>query len=618
MILQSLYRYHTLLREDEGNNLPGADYSSVDVSFELQLDETGRLVALIPYTDDKGKIDKHPILVPRQEKRTSGIKPYFLCEKAEYLFGSALAQIDPCRDALRLNEETPTKQNKRVQRLADDREAMKELWMQVLAPMDLELPEIRALQAFLSASPEELADQVCRVADEQIQKQVCGSGLGVLKYAPTGSYVHELQPIKAIWERFCAAGEEGSIAQNGQICLITGELTPEGDIARLHPNIKNVYGAQSSGAALVSFNIESFCSYGRTQSYNAPTSQKAADAYGYVLNKLLSDPSHKVRLNDTTVVFWAESAGSKEQDWLASLFAEFEKVDHPDEESVRARVRSAVVRVQRGQQFTDTFGDLDANTTFYVLGLSPNVSRLSIRFWYTGSLSELGERVWRHFQDLSIAGLERTPTIRELLRELAFEYDWDKIPPNMEGQILRSILLGLPYSKAVFSQLMNRIRADSDKPEKGLRKIGATRAALIKAYLLRYYRRTQNAMEGEITMGLNENAKSVPYHLGRLFACLEKAQAGALGTEVNATIRDRFWGAASTSPATVFPRLLHLAQHHVSKDEKWGGFHDYKIEEVMNSLPSQLPRRLSLEEQGMFALGYYHQRHDFYVKKSDE
>lgn len=618
MILQALYRYRTLLQENEGNDLPGADYSSVRVSFEMQLDEAGRLVALLPYTDDKGKIDKRSFLVPRQEKRAYGIKPYFLCEKVEYLFGSALAQIDPCRAALGLDEETPAKQKKKVQRLADERNAMKELWLQVLALTGLELPEVRALQAFLSASPGELADQVRLAVDEQIQKQVCGSGLGVLKYAPTGRYVHELQPIKAIWEGFCAAGGEGSSVQDGQICLITGEVTPEGDIARLHPDIKNVYGARSSGAALVSFNIESFCSYGRTQSYNAPTSQKAADAYGYVLNRLLSDPRHKVRLNDTTVVFWAESAGPREQDWLASLFADFEQTDHPDEESVRARVRSAVVRVQRGQQFTDTFGDLDPSTTFYVLGLSPNASRLSVRFWYSGSLSQLGERVWRHFQDLSIAGLERTPTIRELLRELAFDHDWNKIPHNMEGQMLRSILLGLPYSKAVFSQLMNRVRADSDKPEKGLRKIGATRAALIKAYLLRYYRRTQNAMEGEITMGLNEDAKSVPYHLGRLFACLEKAQAGALGTEVNATIRDRFWGAASTSPATVFPRLLHLAQHHVSKDEKWGGFHDHKIEEVMNSLPSQLPRRLSLEEQGMFALGYYHQRHDFYAKKSDE
>ena len=144
MILQSLYRYHTLLQEGEGNDLPGADYSAVDVSFELQLDETGRLVALVPYTDDKGKIDKYPFLVPRQEKRASGIKPYFLCEKAEYLFGSALAQIDACRAALRLDEETPTKQSKKVQRLADDRAAMKELWLRVLAPTDSELPEVSA------------------------------------------------------------------------------------------------------------------------------------------------------------------------------------------------------------------------------------------------------------------------------------------------------------------------------------------------------------------------------------------------------------------------------------------------------------------------------------------
>lgn len=613
MILQALYRYHQLLLDREGDSMPGEAYSSADVSFEVQVDEHGYVVAIIPYIDEKGRIYRQKHNVPKQEKRTSGIEPYFLCEKAEYLFGSALASLEACRKVMRLDEGSEEKQRKKLERLTGCRVAMKGLWQEVLANVVTESPELNALHSFLGLADEPLREQLRNVTDEDIQKSLCGGGLCVLKYVPTGVYFHRARSFQLAWERYCSKGTNEHQGGGSQVCLVTGAQTPLSQIARLHPNIKNAGGPQASGAAIVSFNIESFRSYGREQSYNAPTSQKAADAYGYVLNRFLADPNHRVRMNDTTVVFWAESTVIKEQDWFACLFQAFKEEDespHPDDESVRARVRGAVARIQHGQQFTDTFGDLDANTTFYVLGLSPNIARLSIRFWYTGTLGEIGEQVWRHFRDLSIIGLGRTPTIRELLREIAVGHDWDNIPPNLEGQMLRSILLGLPYSRAVFAQLMNRIRSESDDPKKGLQKIGAVRAAMIKAYLLRYYRTIQNTLEEEITMAVNEQSKSIPYHLGRLFACLEKAQVSALGQTINTTIRDRFWGAASATPANVFPRLLSLAQHHIAKDEKWGRTNDQRIQEVMNSLPPQFPRRLSLEEQGMFALGYYHQRQD--------
>ncbi|MBO8164194.1 MAG: type I-C CRISPR-associated protein Cas8c/Csd1 [Brevibacillus sp.] len=597
MILQALNRYYQLLLEREGDSMPREEYSSADVSFEVHLDEHGHVVAILPYTNEKGKIVKKKHIVPKQEKRTSGIKPYFLCDKAEYLFGSALSMREACR------------------------EGMQSLWRDVLAHAAVESVEIDALHAFLDLTSEQLSEQLHRMVDEELQKSLGSGGLCVLKYAPTGKFFHMDEHIQHAWEIY--SRKEGDQAEDEKklVCLITGEPTPYHQIARLHPNIKNVVGAQTSGAAIVSFNIDSFCSYGRDQSYNAPASQKAADAYGYVLNRFLADPNHRVRMNDTTVVFWAESGTSSEQDLFSSFFQDLQEEDEPghlDEESVRARVKSAVTRIRQGQQFMETFHDLDTETKFYVLGLSPNAARLSVRFWYTGTLGEIGEQVWRHYEDLSIVGLDRTPTIRELLREIAVGHDWGNIPPNMEGQMLRSILLGLPYSRAVFAQLMNRIRSESDDPRKGLHKIGAVRAAMIKAYLLRHFRTSKNSLEGEITMGLNEQSTSVPYNLGRLFACLEKAQVSALGQGINATIRDRFWGAASATPANVFPRLLSLAQHHIAKDEEWGRTNDQRIQEVMNALPPQFPKRLTLEEQGMFALGYYHQRQDMYTKKSDK
>ncbi|MEX2104870.1 MAG: type I-C CRISPR-associated protein Cas8c/Csd1, partial [Bacilli bacterium] len=313
----------------------------------------------------------------------------------------------------------------------------------------------------------------------------------------------------------------------------------------------------------------------------------------------------------------------KEQNWLSSLFQEtsddnVDIAEYPDANAVQSRLKATMNRIQQGQTFRDMFDDLNTETTFYILGLSPNAARLAVRFWYTGTIGEIGDRVWQHYRDLSIVGLERCPSIKQLLREVAVGHDWSNIPPNMEGQMLRCVLLGLPYPRAVFAGLMNRIRAESDDPKKGLYKIGALRAAMIKAFLLRKARMSKDyKMEGELTMALHEQSTSVPYHLGRLFACLEKTQVGALGQGINATIRDRFWGAASSTPATVFPRLLSLAQHHISKDEEWGRSNDFRIQEVMNALPQKFPSRLSLEEQGMFALGYYHQRQDLYTKKSN-
>lgn len=600
MILQALNRYYDLLLETEGDSMPREQYSSADVSFEVYLDDTGRVNSVIPYVNDKGKNTRRTFNVPKQAKRAgSGINPYFLCDKPEYLFGSAISLRESCR------------------------EGMIALAKNVLKFANTQSPEITALHAFLDCSSDAMMDHLSRTLEPEFQEVLVKGGLCVLKYAMTGKFFHNDPHIQFAWERYHSSLQVNDAEGSEQICLITGEKVSSSQIARLHPNIKNVVGAQSAGASIVSFNIESFESYGKKQSYNAPTSQKAAEAYGFVLNKFMSDPNHRVRMNDTTVVFWAETTAVNEQVLLSSLFQDFGD-DDPDNnvvkdaDSIRTRVKSAVLRVREGQAFKETFEDMDENAKFYVLGISPNAARLSIRFWYTGTLGEIGEQVWKHYEDLAIVGLERSPTIRTLLRETAVGHDWKNIPPNTEGQMLRSILLGLPYSRAIFAGIMNRIRADKDDPKKQLYKIGALRAALIKAYLLRRARINNNTeMEGEITMALNEQSTSVPYHLGRLFACLEKTQSSALGLGINTTIRDRFWGAASATPATVFPRLLSLSQHHISKDEQWGRSNDKKIQEVMNALPEKFPNRLSLEEQGMFALGYYHQRQSLYTTKDN-
>jgi len=586
MILQALYRYYEQL-EKRGETLPGDAYSAVAVSFIVQIDKDGSVKAVIPLVDEKGKPDKRKYLVPKQVKRTSGIKPYFLCDKAEYFFGSAIGMREACRVSMR------------------------NLWLSVLEHVSSNNDEIQALRLFVAMDAGKLAKNLAQAVDNRVLETLKKGGLCVPQYAPTGSLYHQMPALKSAWETSCLRNDEHEVDSDYLSCLITGERVPQNRIARLHPNIKNVTGAKSSGAAIVSFNKDAFCSYGLEQSYNAPTSQKAADAYGYVLNRFLADPAHKVRLNDTTVVFWAETDIPEEQEFLASLLQEASSNDPEDEDSIRSRIRSAMIRIRKGQTFRETFSDLNPNTRFYVLGLSPNAARLSVRFWYTGSLGEIGERVWLHYSDLSVQGLDRSPSVRELLRELAVQGDWENIPPLLEGQMLRSILHGLPYPRSIFPQLMNRIRAESSD-----RKLNPRRAALLKGFLIRQARlRNDSTKEANLTMAENENSTSTAYHLGRLFACLEKAQKDAHENKLNTTISDRFWGAASTTPALVFPRLVQLSRYHVSKDEKNGRFNDMAIEEVISKLPDRFPARLSLEEQGMFALGYFHKRQKFYESK---
>ncbi|QJC53626.1 type I-C CRISPR-associated protein Cas8c/Csd1 [Paenibacillus albicereus] len=600
MILQALYAYYFKLLEQDGEDLPKDGYSAAAVSFEIHLDADGQVLDITSDTNTKGKTLKHSYNVPEQGKRTVNIHPYFLCDKGEYLFGAALKMRPGCR------------------------EAMQTLWREVLSYADAgnaeRSPELAALLRFVEWTEEELSAQIHARIPEETRAELTGGGLSVLKYAPTGRFLHDDPTVQAAWERYSRrnksdAGDDSLL----QICLVSGKQVSVNELARLHPNIKNVIGAQSSGAAIVSFNKESFLSYGKEQSYNAPTSKKAADAYGYVLNKLLSDPKHHVRMNDMTVVFWADSKLDHAQMLLARMFQEEANNEEdsdghpPDPESIRKRVDSAVSRVRSGQEFHDTFSDLDPETTYYVLGVSPNAARLSVRFFYRGTLGEIGEKVWQHYKDLSIVGLERTPTMRRLLRELAVGHDFKNIPPNMEGQLFRTIMQGLPYSKAIFAQLMNRVRADVDEPRKGLYKIGTIRAAMIKAYLLRAYRNNGlNTKEEDLTVAENVHSTNIAYNLGRLFACLEKTQTDALGKGINSTIRDRFWGAASASPATVFPRLMNLAQHHISKDEQRGISNNKKIREVVDLLPERFPSRLTLEEQGMFAIGYYHKQTSLY------
>jgi CRISPR-associated protein Csd1 len=379
------------------------------------------------------------------------------------------------------------------------------------------------------------------------------------------------------------------------VCLVSGVPAA---IERLHPSIKGVWGAQTSGANIVSFNLDAFSSYGKVQGANAPLGKMAVFAYTTAINHLLArDSRQRMQVGDTSAIFWAEESHELEVA-IPDLFGESPK-DDPDR-NIDA-IKALYAAVQKGQ-----FSQGGVGTRFHVLGLAPNAARISIRFWETATAMELAQRIKQHFDDLSMVHAPHEPEYLSLLRlltNLATLNKADNIPPNLGGDVMRAILEGLPYPVSLLNLAVQRCRAEQ-KPT-------YARAAAIKAYLNRLARRQSDCKE--FAPMLDPTNLSPAYRLGRLFAVLEKIQEEA-SPGLNATIRDRYYGAASSTPVTVFTTLLRLKNHHLSKLVRGRATQMEKmIGEIMDGL-ADFPRQLALPDQGRFALGYYHQRQAFFTK----
>ncbi|MDB6140122.1 MAG: CRISPR-associated protein Csd1 family, partial [Verrucomicrobiaceae bacterium] len=471
---------------------------------------------------------------------------------------------------------------------------------------ELSLPEFSAVCRLLETwNPSQAAEYKTKLDD------FAATGFGVFQIQGQAGYVHELPAIKKWWDAQQAQDEAGLVGQ----CLVTGEAAP---IAEIHkPAIKGVRDSQSSGALLVSFNIKSSESYGDEQGHNAQVSQKAVFNYANALNTMLGGPlshRHRVQIGDATTVFWTEKPTEVE-----SLFADFvqgyaveEKAPNQDQAlATRIHIFMEILR-QGGGAELGKLGD-DPQTKFFVLGLSPNAARLSVRFWHVSTLGQMVDKLKSHYDALRLRGSPdrdpEFPAAWQLLRQTGRESK--DIPPILAGPLLHSILSGCRYPQGLFSAVLNRIRADHE--------VTYLRACIFKAFLTRNH-------QLDIPMSLDATRTEPAYLLGRLFAVLEKTQEDAL-PGINATIRDRFYSAASATPGSVFPRLLRTYQHHLSKApslwvEMFGPkqAHSMKvgrenlIQEIMGKL-SGMPAHLVLEGQGLFAIGYYHQRQDFFTKK---
>lgn len=570
MILQALFAYYERRQRvpDPADRLPQPGLEEKEIPFILELAADGRLIAITDTRETQGKkkLAKR-FQVPQGIKKTSGVAANLLWDTAEYVLG-----LDTKGKPERVAAQT-TAFRARIDALMR------------LAPDDAGL---LAVQHFLQAGPLAAAQAQANWAEIETGNNPLLS----FRLAPDLDLVCQRPQVVAA---FANAGGDGQ-AVAGLPCLITGgSAQPE----RLHSAIKGVWGAQTSGANIVSFNLDAFRSYGKEQGANAPVSPAAAFAYTTALNSLLAKGSRqRLQVGDASTVFWAQSEDDSDvEDGFAALFAD--DADDPD-------AHTEQVRALYDSLHTGRFAGAAGERKFFVLGLAPNAARIAIRFWQPAPLREVAGHVQRWFDELALVHGPKDPehpTLFRLLTATALLGKADNLPPNLGGEVMRAILSGTPYPAAWLNAAVMRCRAEQHVPY--------LRAAVIKACLLRGH---PTSPQEEATVMLNPDNPNVAYRLGRLFATLEKIQEEA-SPGLNATIRERYYGAASSTPVAVFTTLLRLKNHHLAKLSNRGRAANFEklLGEILGAV-GDFPLHLALPDQGRFALGYYHQRQAFFTK----
>lgn len=578
MILQALFDYYEALAAQGKITRPG--WSKTKISWALEIDENGTLLNVLPLrspgTDGK-KLLPREMELPAPVKRTVGIAPNFLWDNSSYILG-----LDT---------------KGREKRTAECFQSAADLHRKFLGGVDS--PAAKAILAFFEHWNPKNADAVPAFAAHR-EELIGGDNLC---FFFGGAFAADDPAVRAAWQRAYGSAAEGEKER----CLVTGiQAVPE----RVHPPVKNVRGAQSSGAALVSFNAAAFCSFGKEQNVNAPVSKYAAFAYTSALNALLADKTHVKLIGNTTVVYWAKDAEEQYQDVFADL------LDGADDSVTNDTLNALMTAIAAGKPYEFNGLPLDPENDFYILGLSPNASRLSVRFFYRRSFGEIVRNMERHYQDIEIVSDGRgkwdTLPLWVLLRETVNQKSSDKSPlPQLAGDVMKSMLDGSRYPETLINQTLLRIRAEHD--------ITRGKAGIIKAYLIR---NTDTLPERESIMevtqvSLNAESAYTPYVLGRLFSLLEAVQQAA-NPGINATIKDRFFNSACATPAAVFPILLKLSNSHLKKlDTGKAVYWTKQIGELTEKLGMDFPAHLSLQEQGAFILGYYHQTQKRYEKKTN-
>ena len=433
-------------------------------------------------------------------------------------------------------------------------------------------------------------------------------------YEPDRKIFRTLQDRPAarrLWQRVAAEGD-----RNSAVCLVSGEPGP---VARLHPAVKGVWGAQSSGASIVSFNLDAFTSYGHEQGDNAPISEAAAFAYTTALNRFLErDSGHRIQIGDASTVFWADASDAQVSPEVEAMFAAMidpstARLEAVNQASEAAKIAAKLDMIRQGRPLAEINPALEKDVRFHVLALAPNAARLSIRFYLEDDFGVIATNYRRYCDEMKIAPPPRDPypALWKYLSEIAVLGKRENVPPNLAGEWLRSILVGTRYPQTLLATILMRLRADGD--------VTALRVSMLKAVLIRNFNRK------DAPVALDSDNRDKGYLLGRLFAVYEHIQSAALGAKVNATVKDKFYASASAQPRKVFALLERGSANHLAKVGKASPGRKVNLEkrvgaimDLMNPAEEPFPAALGAEQQALFGLGYYHQRNDFFSQKPQD
>lgn len=580
MILQALNDLYERLEDEPDYGVPPYGYSLQKITFKVVIRPDGDLVGIEDVRFPSGKRMKpRQLIVPGTNKPSgSGINPCFLWDNTQYMLG------------FKPDDSKPERTHAAFRAFRERHLAAKD---------EIDAAAFSAVCRFLDAWDP-------RDTDDPVLEEAGSTGFGVFQIVGETRFVHDLKEVRTWWSEQDDA-EDAIVGQ----CLVTGSRGP---LARTHDKIRGVVGGQGSGGTIAGFNDTAYESYGKSQSFNAPVSQRVAFRYVNALNALLDGPKkerHRFRLGDATIAFWTDRP-SVAEDFFTQFATEGSRVPEAgvQDEEQRQRIAAFLEALRRGRE---AYADLDADperTSFHLLGLSPNAARISVRFFYHNTIAELLDNLRKHHTDIGLvrrpptgkwAGDPEFPSLRDVLDQTARETK--DVPPLLAAPLLRAVILGVPYPHGLFAATVRRIHAD--------RRVDYLKSCVLKGYLNR------NLNHG-LLMGLDTSRADPAYRMGRLFAALEKTQKDALGRNLNKTIRDSFYSSASATPRSVFPRLLRTYQHHLSKlDGGWRVNRERLVQEILGPVET-FPGQLDLAGQGLFAIGYYHQTDAFYRKPTDD
>ena len=585
MILESLVKYYEALANAGELSRPG--WSQVDVSYALDIDINGNLKQVISLKKQEGKkLVPLKMAVPSPVKRSSGINPNYLCDNSLYLLGMGNVKTDEGED-----EEKLKKKKERIkERIKECFFAAKELHTKKM-PKGEDVTEA-VIQFFNRWDPDKGDESV---ALQELKDEIIKGGNIVFLF--DGKFVHEYDSVKKYLEKT----DEDSSAEKCR-CSVTGKLDK---LATLHPQTKRVRNAQPAGASLVSFNGSAFESFGKEQGANAQTGEYAAFAYGEALNYLTERITYKNYLGNTALLFYAISGENVYQDAFSAIFLGDD--DYYDQQDLV----KVVEKICDGSVVDFNDQKLDPNMDFYLLGIAPNNARLSIRFFERGTFGQFINNIKCHQTRLAIEGGGNGETFLptwQLLQETCRE--GGDVSPILAGEVTRSIIENTRYPATLINAIDARIRADHN--------VGRRRAQIIKAYYLK--NDNKDVPKEVLTVGLNKESDNIPYRLGRLFAVLERIQEVA-NPELNATIKDKYFGGASATPATILPKLIDLSQKHLRKLNPGNKiYYDRILGEILDKIQVEggYPKTLNMPERGAFQLGYYHQKQELFKSKKGE